>query len=245
MSTFDQALKPPPPCPHTQSIFSKTGSLGWVLSQHCKIMFLVVLSRCIVHRVSVCGDVEGWWVGSGGGWTGGRNGGRAGREGERLEAPGSPWVELEVLPLPGGRAAIGLLAIHPPPTNPSIHPSASLRCINQHKVFPDYSQPPCNQTMSIHPATITKSLGLLTNCDARTWSSYTKCDNDLPSLFLKNITSSSPKGDVNSSVDGGSALRTFLKLITQFGIKPIFDMKGQNICPIPSNERLEDRIISF
>ena len=89
-------------------------------------------------------------------------------------------------------------------------PSAS---INQHKVFPDYSQPPCNHTMSIHPATITKSLGLLTNCDARTWSSFTKCDNDQPPLFLKTIISSSPhlstKGDVNSSVEGARRCRPF------------------------------------
>ena len=174
MSTFGQALKPPPPCPHTRSIFSKKGfsRLGAEPAlYYCKIMFLVVLSRCIVHRVSVCGDVVGWWVGSGGGWTGGRNGGRAGREGERLEAEAAPGSSSRCCLRPGVGLPSGCWPSPPPPT----HPSAS---INQHKVFPDYSQPPCNHTMLIHPATITKSLGLLTNCDARTWSSFTKCVND-------------------------------------------------------------------
>ena len=41
---------------------------------------------------------------------------------------------------------------------------------------------------------------------------------------------------------GGSALQTFLKLITQFGIKQIFNISRKRI---PRNQRLEDRIIGF
>ena len=108
----------------TRRTFSKKGSLGWVLSQHCKIMFLVVLSRCIVHRVSVCGDVVGWWVGSGGGWTGGRNGGRAGREGERLEAEAAPGSSSRCCLRPGVGLPSGCWPSPPPPTNPPIHPQA-------------------------------------------------------------------------------------------------------------------------
>ena len=117
---------PPPMSTYTEHFFKKGFSrLGAEPAlYYCKIMFLVVLSRCIVHRVSVCGDVVGWWVGSGGGWTGGRNGGRAGREGERLEAEAAPGSSSRCCLRPGVGLPSGCWPSPPPPTNPPIHPQA-------------------------------------------------------------------------------------------------------------------------